>query len=109
MGFVDEHLPKKLAAVANDRIDSRIPLEYMVVAFASCMASKLLYREGIHFLESQPECRVADLAQRYCEEEKRINELTEKVKTGAAFESKEDTQELVRLLRHGGVRSALHL
>merc|ERR1712110_1004928 len=105
MGFVDEHLPKKLAAVANDRIDSRIPLEYMLVAFSSCMASKLLYREGINFLESQPESRVADLAHRYCKEEKRIKELMIRVQTGSALGNKEDTEEVVKLLSHGGVRS----
>merc|ERR1712088_396273 len=32
----------------------RIPLDYLISAFASILGSRLLYREGIHFVESMP-------------------------------------------------------
>merc|ERR1739842_18904 len=73
--FLNEHLPKKLAAVAGGRVSDRIPLDYLRNAFGKILASKLLYREGIHFLESQPEDRLAELAMRYVTEEKRVREL----------------------------------
>merc|ERR1740129_2614097 len=73
--FRDEHLPRKLAAVAGDRVTDRIPLDYLRNAFGKILASKLLYREGIHFLESQPEDRLPELAIRYVTEEKRVREL----------------------------------
>merc|ERR1712050_809833 len=73
--FLDEHLPKKLTEVAGDRVTDRIPLDYLRNAFGKILASKLLYREGIHFLESQPEDRLADLAMRYVQEEARLREL----------------------------------
>merc|ERR1712050_545189 len=73
--FLEEHLPKKLAQVAGSRVTKRIPLDYLRNAFGKILASKLLYREGIHFLESQPEDRLAELAMRYVTEEQRLQEL----------------------------------
>merc|ERR1711920_948488 len=73
--FLEEHLPKKLAVVAGDRVTERIPLDYLRNAFGKILASKLLYREGIHFLESQPENKLPELAMRYVTEEKKVREL----------------------------------
>merc|ERR1712045_1091956 len=73
--FLEEHLPRKLAQVAGSRVTERIPLDYLRNAFGKILASKLLYREGIHFLESQPEDRLAELAMRYVTEEKQVQEL----------------------------------
>jgi glutamate dehydrogenase len=106
--FVEEHLPKNLASVAGDRVSARIPLDYLRNAFASSLASKLLYKEGIHFLESQPRERLTDLAMRYYKEEKRIQELLAVVKGAESFE--EATRaEVMQLLERGGVRSALQV
>merc|ERR1719384_3006947 len=73
--FTEEHLPRKLAQAAGGRVNDRIPLDYLRNAFGKILASKLLYSEGIHFLESQPEDRLADLAMCYVTEEKRVREL----------------------------------
>merc|ERR1712178_129804 len=77
--FLHEHLPKKLAEVAADRVNERIPLDYMRNAFASCLASKLLYREGTHFLETQPTERLASLAMDYYAKEQRVQHLLDTV------------------------------
>lgn len=107
--FVDEHLPKKLASFAGDRVDEKIPLDYMRVAFASCLASKLLYREGINFLESQPEQKLPELALNYAKEERRILSLAERMSSGEAMANEADRLEVVRLLQAGGVRSSLQV
>jgi len=105
--FLNEHLPKKLAAVAGDRVNERIPLDYMRNAFASCLASKLLYKEGTHFLLSQPDERLASLAMAYFSKEQRVQELSDSVLS--ADLPAEEKQEVLKLLHRGGARSALFM
>merc|ERR1712032_1035397 len=103
--FIDDHLPRKLGQVAGDRVATKIPLDYLRNAFANILASKLLYREGIHFLESQPEDRLAKLAMTYMKDEKRVEELV-----GLVGDSnlQDDQKALVRqLLEQGGARCLL--
>jgi len=105
--FLEEHLPKKLAQVAADRVDQRIPLDYLKNAFASSLASKLLYREGTHFLESQPTERLADLAILYYRSELHVKNLLTSV--DQANLPDDAKQEVLALLRQGGARSALQI
>jgi len=109
--FVEEHLPKKLSEVAGDRVSTRIPLDYLRNAFASSLASKLLYKEGIHFLESQPRERLTELAMRYYKEEKRIHELLSNIEKSQSFKDLNEAtrDEVMQLLERGGVRSALQI
>jgi glutamate dehydrogenase len=103
--FLDEYLPRKLSEVAGNRVRDRIPVDYLRNAFGKILASKLLYREGIHFLESQPEDRLPDIAIRYMEEEKRVREFV-----GALEECNlNDTEktQIGKLLKQGGARSLL--
>jgi len=103
--FLNEHLPKKLAAVAGGRVSDRIPLDYLRNAFGKILASKLLYHEGINFLESQPEDRLFDLAVRYVTEEKKVHDLLGNVAgSDIAPESRAKIEELLKL---GGCRSLL--
>jgi len=103
--FVDEHLPRKLAEVAGDRVSDRIPLDYLRNAFGKILASKLLYSEGIHFLESQPEGRLAELAMRYIKEEKQVRELVSALDSCDMPDPKR--RKVQELLRQGGTRSLL--
>jgi len=103
--FQDEHLPRKLAEVAGDRVSDRIPLDYLRNAFGKILASKLLYSEGIHFLESQPEGRLAELAMRYIKEEKRVRELVSALDSCDMPDPKR--RKVQELLRQGGTRSLL--
>jgi glutamate dehydrogenase len=106
--FIEEHLPKKLASVAGDRVSARIPLDYLRNAFASSLASKLLYKEGIHFLEAQPKERLTDLSMRYYKEEKRIQKLLAAVQRVESF-NEATRNDVMKLLARGGVRSALQV
>merc|ERR1712127_1115410 len=103
--FLEEHLPKKLAAVAGDRVTDRIPLDYLRNAFGKILASKLLYREGIHFLESQPELMLPELAIRYVTEEKRVRDLLGDVESSNMPPAKR--AKVQQLLEQGGARSLL--
>merc|ERR1712113_371723 len=90
---------KKLAQVAGSRVTERIPLDYLRNAFGKILASKLLNSEGIHFLESQPENRLAELAMRYIKEEKRVRELVSALDSWVSIEPS-----IVRPLREWGQR-----
>ena len=57
--LVISNLPKKLQEVAGDRVASRFPVQYQRNSMASTLASRLVYSEGIHFVETQPEDRIA--------------------------------------------------
>merc|ERR1712060_194438 len=103
--FLEEHLPQKLATVAGDRVTERIPVDYLRNAFGKILASKLLYREGIHFLESQPENKLPELAMRYVTEEKRVRELIGDVETSDLPAAKR--AKVLELLKHGGARCLL--
>merc|ERR1712039_1073638 len=103
--FRDEHLPRKLAEAAGDRVNDRIPLDYLRNAFGKILASKLLYSEGIHFLESQPENRLAELAMRYIKEEKWVRELVSALDSCDMPDPKR--RKVQELLRQGGTRSLL--
>merc|ERR1711920_85285 len=103
--FLEEHLPRKLAEAAGDRVNDRIPLDYLRNAFGKILASKLLYSEGIHFLESQPENRLAELAMRYIKEEKRVRELVSAVDSCDMPDP--ERRKVQELLRQGGTRSLL--
>ena len=63
--LIAEGLPKKLVEVAGDRIATRMPVQYQRNAIASALACKLVYKEGIHLVEAQPNDVVADRAIRY--------------------------------------------
>merc|ERR1711904_391662 len=105
--FLYEHLPRKLTEVAKDRVNERIPLDYMKNAFASCLASKLLYKEGVHFLESQPSERLAQLAVEYYRQEQRVIHLLHSVSSANLPE--QEKEEVLQLLERGGTRSALQM
>lgn len=106
--FLKEYLPHKLAEVAGDRVDARIPIDYLRNAFGKILASKLLYREGIHFVESQPEESLANLALRYQREEKLLQPLLSALAQSQGL-SEADKKQACELLCRGGVRSALNV
>jgi len=103
-----EHLPAKLAEIAGDRVNERIPLDYLRNAFASILASKLLYREGIHFCESMPADKLPTIAMLYLDEEKNVQQLIRNVRAAGGM-SKENESKVIDLLTRGGVRSSLRL
>lgn len=101
-------MPAKLSSVAWDRVPARFPVQYQRNAIASTLASKLVYLEGIHLVESQPAEQVASRAFQYYRENQRIQHLTDVVGS-AKWEgvSAEDKAKALDLLRRGGARTSL--
>lgn len=56
------HLPAKLDAEAGSLVSDRIPREYLKRGVASCLASRIVYQEGIQFVEQHDNHRLAPLA-----------------------------------------------
>jgi hypothetical protein len=98
--LVKDSLPGKLAELAGDRISDRFPVQYQRNAMACMLASKLVYKEGIHFVESQPTDRIAERAILYQRSEKQLATLL------AALPN-DTSEETTELLKKGGARTLL--
>ncbi len=100
-------LPATLAQIAEYRLEMLLPPEYMRCAFASAIASDLVYSEGVAFVDAQvQDDRLGDLALQYAEQKKDIMQLAEKVKMGGPIEG-DDRDAISNLLFAGGVRARM--
>lgn len=99
------HLPKTLADLAFDRVHERVPAQYIKNAISSCLASKLVYKEGTKFIGAQPKERLADIALKYMKKEKEVAELLELLRD--ADLPAEKKAQVLSLLEQGGARTAL--
>lgn len=105
--LVKENLPKKLADIAWDRAEKRFPVQYQKNAIASTLASKLVYQEGIHLVETQPVLKVAERAIQYYREEQAIQKLVTDFETSKTSLSSENSKTIIDLLKRGGSRTKL--
>jgi len=101
------HLPKTMADMAFDSVYDRVPLQYIKNAISSCLASKLVYKEGTSFISSLPKAQLAAIALKYVQKEKEIAELIEKL--GSSELTDQDRVKIADLLQAGGARTALKI
>ena len=101
------HLPKTIADLAFDRVDSQVPEQYVKNAIASCLASKMVYKEGTKFITSLPSKKLAQIALEYIHHEKEIAVLMESLKNSNMETA--DKATVQSLLECGGARTALKL
>ena len=101
------HLPKTLADLSFDQVHKRVPDQYIKNAISSCLASKMVYKEGTKFIDAQPKHKLAQVALKYIEKEKEVAALMELMKTSNIPE--EDKEKILKLLDAGGARTALGL
>jgi glutamate dehydrogenase len=66
------HLPKTMADLGFDQVHQRVPKQYVKNAIASCLASKLVYKEGTMFISSLPRSHLARVALKYLDKEKEV-------------------------------------
>ena len=97
------HLPPVLAELCGDRVMESIPATYLHRVIASALASRMVYREGLDWLESMPAEAIARLAERYLEQEAEIRQLVAQVRTSGL----ENSETIATLLETGGVAAAL--
>jgi glutamate dehydrogenase len=105
--IIIEALPKKLADIAGDRVNSRFPLQYQKAIIASSLASQLVYNEGIHFVLSQSPDQLAKVAFEYYREDKRMKNLLLAVSADMGKLNVEQKEKVIALLKKGGVRASL--
>jgi len=101
------HLPPTLANMAFDRVHDKVPEQYIKNAVASCLASKMVYKEGTKFIEAQPKENLAKVALKYIEKEKEICALKEALSNVDMPESEKNM--ILELLEAGGARTAMNL
>jgi len=95
-------MPSLFDAPFAAQVGQRLPWPYQKSAISSGLASRLVYREGLAFVEGLPESHVADFAFTYLQEEQRVRALASQVAaSGLEFATDVET-----LLLRGGVRAA---
>lgn len=95
-----EYLPPLLREKAVSRLD-RIPLQYRQRIVACSLAGKIVYREGITYLEDLPQASLQELAITYLAGERSISQLVAQVETSGL----PDAQRICQLLELGGART----
>lgn len=103
--LVKDNLPKKLQEVAWDRAEKKFPVQYMRNSMASTLASRMVYQEGIHLIETQPVEKLAERAISYYKESKKIKSLLEELEGGGALKP-ESHARVHALLKKGGTRAS---
>jgi len=103
--LVKESMPQKLQDIAWDRAPALFPVQYQRNAMASTLASKLVYKEGIHMIETQPEDKLAERAILYFRADQKVKSLVHKLEIGTA--TPEEMNEAIRMLHEGGARTEL--
>jgi len=101
------HLPKTLADLSFEQVRQRVPDQYIKNAIASCLASKMVYKEGTKFIEAQTPDKLAAIALKYIEKEREVAALMEGL--ADVDMPAEEKERIIQLLDAGGARTALAL
>jgi glutamate dehydrogenase len=100
---VREHIPQKLQETAGDRLWKDIPQAYLDWMVAKRLASGIVYREGVAFLESVEPDAIAGLALRYLRKRDETRRLVDGLKGSGA----PGAARAAELLSRSGTRAAL--
>ncbi|OQR89545.1 NAD-specific glutamate dehydrogenase, partial [Thraustotheca clavata] len=100
--LIEEHLPAKLREVALDRVNGQVPLAYIKCIVAASLASKIVYREGLQYVESLPESNLANIAVSYLKQEKKVHALVGELEASNLAHR----EEIADLLIRGGSKMA---
>jgi glutamate dehydrogenase len=103
--LITESLPKKLVEVAGERLIHDLPPAYVKAMIAASLASKMVYAEGVDFVDSLDERLLAEAACNYLQLTDKIRNMMTEIES-SDMENKED---IIAILRHAGARSALEL
>jgi glutamate dehydrogenase len=101
------HLPKTIADISFESVHEKVPAQYIKNAIASCLASKMVYKEGTKFISSQPQSKLASMALKYIAKEKEIAVLMETLNATDLPEA--EKQSILQILEQGGARTALKM
>jgi glutamate dehydrogenase len=126
--LVHENLPEKVVEMGGHRLCEKVPKAYMKYAIASTLASKLVYQEGVEFVEKhKSDERLAALAFDFLEAEGAVAGLVDLMErldwmeldneddagvgaedgAGQAFDRDHAKETAMKIVRRGGVRAYL--
>jgi glutamate dehydrogenase len=100
---VVEHLPRVLIEFAGERLWERLPVSYMRWLMAKSLAARIVYKEGLDFLEDMPMAAIADTSVRYLRQERETRSLKEEVVNSQL----PHRERIAALLDRGGTRAGL--
>lgn len=96
----EAYLPPLLRSLAGDRLH-QIPVDYRQRIVACSLSGKIVYREGITYLEDLPQDALCDLALTYLKGETVVRGLIDEVRSSGLACS----EKLAELLELGGART----
>lgn len=102
---LEEHLPKRLKEAGMDRCWDQVPLAYLKQVVCAATASKIVYREGLDYIQALPDESLAPIAFKYLQQEEKVFGLIEKVQ-GSGMDA-ESIEKVSQLLLRGGVRAGV--
>jgi glutamate dehydrogenase len=105
MSLVEEHLPDALLEISRDRIVETVPKPYFDQIIAAALSCKIVYKEGLDYIDSLPDATLANIALSYLESEKQVTRLTELLEASDLAEK----DEIAALLSRGGTRAGISL
>ena len=76
--------PAKLRELAGNRVTARVPLPYQKEIVSCLLGSKIVYNEGLAFVEGLSDAALAGIALRYLREERKVEALVDKVRRADA-------------------------
>lgn len=95
-----KHCPSILVEKYKDRILNRLPRAHKIAILSAHMASHVIYREGLNWLESMHQDQIFKVALDYIEAERNIEKMIAELKTsGLSFKD-----EIVDVLRAAGAK-----
>ena len=105
--LVKDHVPPALAELAGkDRLQHGIPKTYVLSIIASQLASRVVYREGLQFVESLSDEGLAGVARSYMSKEGEVDALIAAVKAAGLGDK---GLQISALLEASGARAAVEL
>ncbi|HUG09463.1 MAG TPA: NAD-glutamate dehydrogenase domain-containing protein, partial [Opitutaceae bacterium] len=101
--LVVEHLPGALLEKAGPRIWERLPESYVRWIIAKTLAARIVYKEGLDFLDAVPASAVTGLAMQYLMQERETRRLRDEVLASDL----PHRHRVADLLERGGTRAGL--
>ena len=101
--LMKEFFPESLLKKAGEKPLSKLPLSYFVRAMASILASRIIYHEGIHYLESLHDERLTEHLVSYLQQEEKTGLLIRQLESSDLAGKKN----IIEILKRGATGTAL--
>jgi len=101
--LVRQHLPPSLVSEVGDRLFDALPPAYLSRTVSATLASRIVYREGLQYLERLDPAAIAELAPKYLVAQRANDALIAEL----AESELPNRQRIIDLLANAGTRAAL--